>query len=448
MRATRHVLRLALLTVAAALFAAPGLAKNIDLATVPPRDSVQLTIYNSEDLTLVRETRSLTLKKGINRIQYSWAGTLIDPTSVDIRVTEKEDQIEILDTTFPGDKPQHLIWNIESKIEGQVRFQITYFTSGITWSADYVVIADPKETAMSFDGYVQIYNRSGEDYENAQVRLVVGVVNLVEKIQDLARRGIQVPAPQTAGYARMRRQVMKEAVADFDRRDEGKGRAPEIVKEGLSEYFIYTIEGEQTVPHDWSKRMLSFSGRQVKFDILYRLRPHEYGPRPVRFFLLQNDEEHKLGTTPLPDGLVRTFRDNGRDGLAFLGQQSIRYVPIKEDIELNVGTDDELVCESKRLGVERFNFKFHPVHNYVIGWDERQRWSEEFRNHKDKPVRLEVRRVIDGDVDFKAEVAKLHDYHTVEYTFDVKPGTRFDWHYEYVVHNDANARQSRIMLKR
>ena len=447
MRTTRQVLRLALLTAAAALFAAPGMAKNVDLATVPPRDSVQLTIYNSEDLTLVRETRSLTLKKGINRIQYSWANTLIDPTSVDIRVINEEDQIEILDTTFPGDKPQHLIWNIESKIEGQVKFQITYFTSGITWSADYVVIADPKETEVSFDGYVQIYNRSGEDYENAQVRLVVGVVNLVEKIQDLARRGIRVPAPQTAGYAQMRRQVMKEAVADFDRQDEGKGRAPEIVKEGLSEYFIYTIEGEQTVPHSWSKRMLSFSGRQVKFDILYRLRPHQYGPRPVRFFLLKNDADHKLGTTPLPDGLVRTFRDNGRDGLAFLGQQSIRYVPIKEDIELNVGTDDEVVCESKRLDVERFNFKFHPVHRHVIGWDERQRWAEEFRNHKDKPVRLEVRHVIDGDVDFKAEVVKLHDYHTVEYTFDVKPRTTFEWHYEYVVHNGANARQSRILLK-
>ena len=77
--------------------------RNVDLATAPPRHSVQLTIYNSEDLTLVRETRSLTLKKGVNRIQYSWANTLIDPTSVEIRPLEKEGQIEVLDTTFPGD---------------------------------------------------------------------------------------------------------------------------------------------------------------------------------------------------------------------------------------------------------------------------------------------------------------------------------------------------------
>jgi hypothetical protein len=41
-------------------------AGNVDLSTVPKRDSIQLTIYNSEDLTLVRETRVVTFKKGAN----------------------------------------------------------------------------------------------------------------------------------------------------------------------------------------------------------------------------------------------------------------------------------------------------------------------------------------------------------------------------------------------
>ena len=40
-------------------------AENIDLSTVPRRDTVQLTIYNTEDLTLVRETRTVTFKKGV-----------------------------------------------------------------------------------------------------------------------------------------------------------------------------------------------------------------------------------------------------------------------------------------------------------------------------------------------------------------------------------------------
>ncbi len=56
----------------------------VDLVTLPSRDTVQLTIYNSADMTLVRESRALTLKDGKNKLQFSWANTLIDPTSLEM----------------------------------------------------------------------------------------------------------------------------------------------------------------------------------------------------------------------------------------------------------------------------------------------------------------------------------------------------------------------------
>ncbi len=37
---------------------------------------------------MVREHRLLTVKPGINRIQFSWANTLIDPTSIDFRILD------------------------------------------------------------------------------------------------------------------------------------------------------------------------------------------------------------------------------------------------------------------------------------------------------------------------------------------------------------------------
>ena len=42
----------------------------VDLVTVPTREGTQLTIYNSEDITMVREHRLLTVKEGVNRIQF------------------------------------------------------------------------------------------------------------------------------------------------------------------------------------------------------------------------------------------------------------------------------------------------------------------------------------------------------------------------------------------
>ena len=48
-----------------------SLEARINVTTLPGRDSVQLTIYNSVDLTLVKETRTLTFKKGSNRLEFS-----------------------------------------------------------------------------------------------------------------------------------------------------------------------------------------------------------------------------------------------------------------------------------------------------------------------------------------------------------------------------------------
>src|SRR4051812_11892732 len=167
-------------------------ANNIDLSTVPNRESVQLTIYNSEDLTLVRETRKVTFKPGANPLEFSWAGTKIDPTSVELHFKTSGKQLELVDTTFPHDKPQMLYWNVESKLDGEATIEITYFTSGITWSADYQLVSDPDERNAGLESFVRVSNGSGEEYEDAQVRLVVGTINLVEKIAQLA--GIPIDA--------------------------------------------------------------------------------------------------------------------------------------------------------------------------------------------------------------------------------------------------------------
>ena len=119
---------------------------------MPARQGVQLTIYNSEDLTLVRETRKVSFKPGANPLQFSWANTLIDPTSVQLRFLTHPDKLELLDTTFPHDKPQMLYWNVQSELDGEAMVEITYFTSGISWSADYLCIANPAETRDGLRG--------------------------------------------------------------------------------------------------------------------------------------------------------------------------------------------------------------------------------------------------------------------------------------------------------
>jgi len=440
-------------TAVLATATAAASARDIDLVTLPPRDAVQLTIYNSEDLTLVKETRSITFKKGLNRLQFSWANTLIDPTSVYFRpLGEEAEQIEVLDTTFPGDRPQVLIWNVESAFEGQARVEVSYFTSGISWRADYVMITDPAETQATFDGYVTVDNRSGEDYPQAQVRLVVGVVNLVEKIQQLAQRGLvelERAADRDLARKKAARLVFDAAEAAPAAPEEAKA-PPKIVKEGLSEYFIFTVEGAQTVRNGWSRRMVSFRAAEVPFEILYRYRPHQYGPKPVRFFLLANDEEHKMGTSPLPDGIIRVFRQNQGGGLNYYTTQSTKYIPIAEKVELNGGTDDSIVYERKVFDVARDSFLYDGKPPRVVGWDETRTWQEEIRNYRARPITMEIRHVLPGHVEFTvAEPAarvNLYDYRTPEYTVTVPARKKETWLSEGTFHLGRNQKQNRVLL--
>ena len=190
--------------LAATLASSVGHAKNIDLSTVPNRATVQLTIYNSEDLTLVRETRRISFKEGMNPLQFSWANTRIDPSSVELRFLDHADDLEVLDTAFPHDKPQMLYWNVASDFGGAATVEISYFTSGISWRADYAAIADTKAETLRLESYVKITNHSGEAYEGAQIRLVVGKVNLVEKIATLAMETAKICGARP-GFADSRR---------------------------------------------------------------------------------------------------------------------------------------------------------------------------------------------------------------------------------------------------
>jgi hypothetical protein len=466
-------MRTLIIILTLALASAAWAQSNVDLSTVPLRNTVQLTIYNSEDLTLVRETRVLSFKKGLNPLQFSWANTLIDPSSVELRFLDHRDQLDLLDTTYPHDKPQMLYWNVESKLDGEAKVEITYFTSGITWSADYLAIAGGDERTMSVDSYVRVTNNSGEDYENAQVRLVVGTINLVEKIAQLARVGLrEVEGLSKEERGAFRRDAARKSMAlpaapaasgaasDMAFAQEAK----QIIKEGLSEYFIYTIDGTETIPHGWSKRLRSFVAQDVPLRVQYRYRPMQYGDQLVRLFITSNDEASKLGQTPLPDGTVRVFRSNGRGGLSFLAQQAINYVPIGDKIELNLGPDPEVIFELIKLNVRRDNIWMHvhganvfrrvgdgqlqiEANSSVAGWDDRELFSQRIRNYTGKPIDVEVRRAFPGHVQFRSELKPvLHDYQTPQFSATVPAGQKADLKFEIIRMQGRNATQNDVTL--
>src|SRR5687767_5965490 len=113
-RSLSHLLTCYLAILASVITTTSRAHARINVVTLPNRDTVQLTIYNSVDLTLVKETRHLTFKKGLNKLEFSWANTLIDPTSVEFRALTHADEVEVMDASFPPRAPNTLEWRINS----------------------------------------------------------------------------------------------------------------------------------------------------------------------------------------------------------------------------------------------------------------------------------------------------------------------------------------------
>jgi hypothetical protein len=429
------------------LWAGQASAK-IDLTTLPDRDSVQLTIYNSADLTLAQESRSLTLKAGFNDLQFSWANTLIDPTSLEIIPVAEANQIDVRALVFPPRVKDLGLWRINSAQGENVPVQISYLTSGLSWRAFYLGTLTPDEKMMTLKGYVRVMNQSGEDYANAQIRLIVGKVHIIDQIAHLAQRPYPYGAPLVSdrglvggkGGRESRLKLKNELMLVGDMAAGGampsdsevfRGKAKEIVKEGLSEYFLYTIEGRETVLNGWSKRLLSFDVADVPVVNLYKYEEERYGQQVVRFLSFKNDEAHQLGETPIPGGVLKVFRyvDENRH-LSYEGQSQFKYIPVDEDVELNLGGVRNVIVEPVLMDMRTDNYMFDRQGN-IVGWDELREYKMTVKNTRPIPVKIEIKRNIphpkwtvqnQGDAGSYEKV----DADTIEYNLDLNPEENTD----------------------
>ncbi len=131
---------------------------------------------------------------------------------------------------------------------------------------------------------------------------------------------------------------------------------------------------------------------------------------------------------------------------------------------MNLGADPEVIFELVKLKTWRDNIWMHVgnanifqradqpgiqfrINSTVAGWDDHTLFAQRVRNYTKKPIELEIRRTLLGDVVFKSSLtAKNHDFRTVEYIATLKPGEKADLTYEVILHDGHNAKQQRVVI--
>ncbi len=384
----------------------------IDLVTLPTRGETQLTIYNSQDLTLARERRPMMLKQGRNEVQFSWANTTIDPSSLKLELIEKPAGYALLDAHYPAYTTDMIIWTIEAPRDGAVEVEISYFVSGVSWRADYSALANADETMLRLEPNFTLTNNSGEEFERAKTRLVVGDVNLVESITGLAwsffvtERRDQKKDHLNYFYAKnegMDEDIISDAPIDpfssggafadafaaSSPFQEGMEKAKEIIKASVSEYQLYTVEGTETIPDGWSKQLPNPRIDEIPIEVSYEYNPAEHGSSVVKFYKFKNDSEHQLGEVQLPEGTYYVYSDDARDGVCFEASYEHQYVPVGEDVELNLQSDGRVILEQRTMNEHRDHFEYDNQGN-VIGFDIINDVELEIRNSNERNIPIKI----------------------------------------------------------
>jgi hypothetical protein len=224
------------------------------------------------------------------------------------------------------------------------------------------------------------------------------------------------------------REVFDEALKDLgeadSRADYGRPvpkRPPQIVKQGLSEYFLFAIEGREDIQDKQPKRLVSMTVKDVPLEVIYKLSDREKPSQFTKYYRFKNqkltDDEgqeedlpdmENLGVSPLPDGMVRLFSEYDNRDLAYVGGTQTKYVPIGDRVEVSVGLEPGIAM-ARRLkdriiqNVVARQYKRRLDNAFVwyfdlIDYDETFVFEEEIVSGKPVEIKTEVERQFDANV--------------------------------------------------
>jgi hypothetical protein len=262
-----------------------------------------------------------------------------------------------------------LVWLVDSRAPNQ-SIEVTYLAQSMSWSADYVLVLDDKDTSAGLVGWVTLVNNTGTSYRNAALKLVAGDVNRVQNNDDMR-------------MAKSARMMVGNA-------------APAFREEGLLEYHMYTLERATDVLDKEQKQvaLLEAAGVGVEKKLVFTGQEYWYQGRygelvknqKVSVYLdFQNSAQNHLGM-PLPKGTLRIYKADKSGAKQFVGEDSIDHTPRDERVHVKAGEAFDVVADRKQMS-----------------WSSRgdcsaeSAWSVELRNHKDEDVRVEVREPAGGD---------------------------------------------------
>ena len=234
-----------------------------------------------------------------------------------------------------------LNWLIQTERGGASLAEVAYVTGGMSWEADYNIVAPEKGDVLDFVGWITMNNQTGKTFDNARIKLLAGDVNKI----------------QNNRYEKDRMFAMKAAMADA-------AAPPPVSEKAFDEYHLYTLSHSTTL-HDQETKQVEFvRSAGVKSQRIYVYEGFDtsrygwygslnqdpnYGTQSnSKIWVMQefkNSKDNSLGI-PLPRGRVRFYRRDDDGQLQFTGENTIDHTPNDETIRLYTGNTFDVAASA------------------------------------------------------------------------------------------------------
>ncbi len=425
-------------------------------------EEVSVTVYNN-DLALVRETRLIYLKKGVQKYQFQDVAAKIDPTSVHFKSRTYPDKVALLEQNFEFD-----LVGTERLLEKYINESIMVSTKdGNTFSGKLlnshggdvivslkdgqvkVVKASAVETVefpslpeglMTKPTLVWFLNCGKEGKHESEISYLtkgikwhaeyVALVNADDSKVDLSG-WVSINNRSGASYREAKLKLVAGDVHTIQPERIARGKvlagtymetaAPQFKEKAFFEYHLYTLQRPVTLKDRQIKQISFFPSTEAKVEKVY-IFDGQQNRKKVRTLLeFKNDEASGLGM-PLPKGKIRVYKKDDDKSQIFIGEDLIDHTPKNEKVRVFVGNAFDIVGERTVKEVSKISKRSRKETVEIL-----------LKNHKKEDIKVTVVEHLWGDWEFIGPVPPIKKKSANKAEFEISVPKNSEKSFQYTV---------------
>ncbi len=412
-------------------------------STLDDQQSVAVTIYN-QDLALVKDTRRVNIKSGINALALRDVSAQMRPETALLRSINAPGSLSLLEQNFDFDllTPQKMLEKYVGKTVGIVKVHpqtgaetveqatVLAANNGVvlkvgnrieTGLPGRIVYDDVPANLRDRPTLVTQINNKGATEQTVELSYLTGglgwkadyVAELNDKEDKLDLSGwVTLTNTSGASYKNAKLQLvagdvnrvqqnLRPMTKNMRMESMAADAAAPMAEESLLEYHLYTLDRPTSIMEAQTKQvaLLSATGVPARKELVLRGADYyymgQYGEIGTKmkvgvFVEFDNKEASKLGM-PLPKGVLRVYKKDSQGNAQFVGEDNIDHTPKNETVRLKLGEAFDVTADKKQT-----DFKVLPRPSKNTNAYE-SAFEVVLKNAKKQKVTVTVQEPISGD---------------------------------------------------